>query len=245
MLASLTGCRHEVSGLTPATQPLSPALLAPIEFENFSVMGPVTARGVDQLFTERVKLGSAEADAYEFLGHDAGARRVRTETVAAYLKARNAGAYPYTTFDLSMDSFFVRTAAALVFLQQAQPAQTNLLARRSLLDLPAAVVHLSGQSGSERAVKRGFRIRDGERAGAIRGIRRSGPNELTLTAGDRDYVLELVALGDFDRDGFQDGLLLVAAYHREGSSRSFEVYLVSQTNADDEVIQLKEFQFWH
>ena len=125
----LTGCKHDFTNQSSEDQPNVPRLLAPIDFADFNVIGPVSKPGIDHLLNERVKIGSSDTDAYDFLVKDEGQvqKRIHAETVTEYLAARMNGAYPYTTFDLAMDSFFERTASALVFLKQSIPAKTDLI----------------------------------------------------------------------------------------------------------------------
>jgi hypothetical protein len=248
-LMTVTGCKHDFASLGTEDSSASPRLLAPIEFTDFSVTGPVSSQGANQLLNERVKIGSADADAYEFLVRDEGQaqKRVQVETVAAYLAARRSGAYPYTTFDLAMDSFFEQAGSALVFFQRALPAKTNLLDHASLLNLSVSFVQSPEEAGSERNardVKNGLRLKDYARSHTIWGVHQTSPTKLQFTTGDMDYDVELLACGDYDHDGYEDGLLFVAAIHHEGSGRSYNAYLISCTNPT-QAIPVQDFEFWH
>ena len=246
---ALTGCKHDFTSQSTEDQPGLPRLLAPIEFADFNVIGAVSKQGDDQLLSERVKIGSSDADAYDFLVKDAGQeqKRIHVENVAEYLAARKNGAYPYNTFDLSMDSFFERTASALVFLKQAIPPQTNFVNNISLLNLSVSFIYFPEEAGSERTdhdVRKGLRLRDYARNHTIWNLGQTSPTELKFTTGDMDYDIELVASGDFDHDGFQDGLLMVYAGHNGGSGFSYDVYLMTR-KAPTSAISLREFNFWN
>ena len=248
VLAVLTGCQHPNMDSNSEAQLAAPRLLSPVEYDDFNAVGPVTAKGVGHLMTERVKIGSSDADAYEFLvsGEGQEQKRVRAETVAEYLKARKSGAYPYNTFDLSMDSYFERTASSLVFLQQAEPAKTNYLFGASLLNLSVSFVLFPEQDGIDRIehdVKNGLRLRDYARSHTIWNVKTISPNEISFTTGLLDYDVELVACGDHDHDGFEDGVLYVIYHYHEGSGLGYNTYLVSPTNPISP-ISLQDFRFW-
>ena len=248
LMTILTGCKHTRLDSKIDPQLAVPRLLAPIEFDDFNVVGPVTAKGVGHLMTERVKIGSADADAYDFLvrGEGQEQKRVHVETVAEYLQARKAGAYPYNTFDLSMDSFFERTASALVFLQQAQPAKTNYPNGTSLLNLSVSFVYFPEQDGIDRIandVKSGLLLKDYARNHTIWNVKKISLNEISFTTGLMDYDVELVACGDYDHDGFEAGLLYVIYHYHEGSGLGCCTYLMSPKNRVSPIV-LRDFVFW-
>ncbi len=249
VVAGLAGCKHDYINHNFAEQTASPQILSPIEFVDFCVIGPVSKQGVDHLLSERVKIGSSDADAYDFLvsGEGQEQKRVRAETVAEYLKARKSGAYAYNTFDLAMDSFFERTASALVFLQRAESAKTNYLNGMSLLNLSVSFVYFPEQDGIDRIahdVKTGLRLRDYARSHTIWNVKLISLNEITFTTGLLDYDVELIACGDYDYDGFEDGLLFVIYHYHEGSGLGYNTYLISKTNPNS-LITLRDFVCWH
>ena len=247
VVAAVLSCKHKQS-VSKNDSHLA-ALLSPVEFEGFRVVGPISANRVDQLFREQVKIGSVDPDAYNFLVRDEGQaqKRLQVHTVAEYLEARAAGAYPYNTFDISMDSFFVRTASALVFLKQSKPAETNFLRLTSLLNLSVSFLDVPDREDVVQPAPNNMnslRLEDYARSHKIRDVKQTSPIELRFTNGDMDYDCELVAGGDFDHDGIQDGLLFVSAMHHEGSGRNYSVYLISRKNQASETT-VQDFAFWH
>ena len=225
LLAALAGCQSTPTVTNNAATGLDPSLLSPIQFAGFSVSGLVTPAMLERYFNARVLIGSKDADAYDFLALDVGQeqKRFHVETVAQYLAARRQGAAPATTFDMSMDSFFVQAAAAGVFLQRAQPAKTNLLGQTSLLNLTAADLHLGSPEGHVSVADK-RRLMDCQRDRSIRHVKHLKPNEWQFATADQDYILELIAVGDVNHDGYQDWLLVVTEYYRGGSGRSYSPY---------------------
>jgi hypothetical protein len=57
------------AGSLQAAEPpdLTVRLMAPLELADFTVVGAITPAGALRLMKEKLKLGSPEADAYEFL----------------------------------------------------------------------------------------------------------------------------------------------------------------------------------
>ena len=232
-LLLMSGCagpnhRH---GSEFSDESLKPALLSPIHFHDFSVIGPVTSQGAKRLQREKIKVGSDSPDAYEFLAADpaTGDNRVRTETVEEYLAARRKGAGPFTTFDITMDSFFVRAASALVFLERAVPARIKLMDRASFADLSVSFLNWTGTDEEEELLKknvaRGLTLRDYQRLGRIKRLKIS-PTELRFETPGMNYSITCtwLASGDFNHDGFEDGLIEVAfqAFERECTETFWE-----------------------
>lgn len=54
-----------------------------------------------------------------------------------------------------------------------------------------------------------------------------------------DYDVSELCRGDLDGDGFEDALVMVATYYREGSGRAYQCWVVSKTVADKSQLELK------
>ena len=98
---ALAGCLQTRTGPTL----ISPSITASIDFTTSTLTGPVSKDQLATWWTTKLKLGSADNDAYEFLittnGQD---KRLRVETCQQYTNAIKQGAFAFTTFDMTMDN---------------------------------------------------------------------------------------------------------------------------------------------
>ena len=222
-------------------------LLAPLEFASFTVHTNLTKEAASTLMREKVKVGSDDADAYEFLalpanppansnpaqppGLPAIGQRIRVETVEQYLAALKQGAAPFTTFDLSMNTYFYSTAASLRFVAGATESRRSFLPTRLLTQLPVSVLEFneSDQSGElERAARNGPTLDDYRLKGKLSRFQ-STATSLTFESPDRRYLITELARGDFNHDGFEDSLILVYWHHEDGSGFWVEIQLVQRS----------------
>jgi hypothetical protein len=54
-------------------------------------------------------------------------------------------------------------------------------------------------------------------------------------------VVTELARGDFDHDGFEDALVMVAQYYQGGSGRSYSFDVVSKTDSKQRVLKLIDY----
>jgi hypothetical protein len=240
------GCEQEPRDLTPTRVPAAPALLAPIAFTGFSVVGPVTPAGARQLMQATCKLGSDDPDAYQFLSLTAGTNqiRLRTRSIAEYLAARRKGAIPETTFDMAMDSFFDRASAALLFLRQAVPAKKDLLNNSPLANLPVSFLDWTGDNeriALQHDTALGMTLADYRHLKRIFSWRQPGALWAAFSQSGLDYSIETVAGGDFNHDGFQDRLLFEFVHYHDGSGFHYQPFWITRTNPHSSRIILREF----
>jgi hypothetical protein len=226
----LAGCvspgRHPSQ---PADEALEPRLLEPLHFAEFSVVGTITPKGLEQL--SREKLRSSQPDAYEFLAHPKTGRYIRTETVEQYLNALSAGYRTRTNFDLTTESFFKQAADVLQFMKKAQIARYNDMAGVSLKNLSVGFLGWSGseeKEALERDATQGLRLADYATSGRIQHLHIKN-GRLKFDYKNRHYIVDKVALGDINEDDHMELLVSIVWYYHESSGRSNDVKVVSSS----------------
>jgi hypothetical protein len=226
----IVGCVRERGGTIPVQ------LLSHLEFGDGKV-GSVTQSSLPNLFNRKVSLGG-ESNGYDFLVMPSSEHRLQVETVNQYLAALKNGAYPLTTFDITMDSWFLTAAGTLKFLERATPSRKSLLPD-SLVHLPSSVVFDRDQNAQEDQAAAG--IKDLVKAGKVKNLK-TGKHHIQFETDSEQIVIKELARGDFDGDGFEDGLVLVASYAIEGSGRGYSLFIIHRT-AIDRQVTCEEFTF--
>jgi hypothetical protein len=233
-----------VSCVSPDTSPtkrkLPTRLLTPLEFSSFTVHTNLTKTAIATLMHEKVKVGSDDDDAYLFLALPASpsaadnpaqppglptiGQRIRVETVEQYVEALKRDARPFTTFDISMDSWFRPTAATLLFLSQAGDSRRSLLPKELPLKLLYSLpVRFLNYRGTDKEADLTLRHHPhGDKLWIFNSDQTSVQFEFN---GKRYYLAEL-ARGDFNRDGLGDSLVAIQWQYLEGSGSGVELLLV-------------------
>lgn len=185
-----------------------PRLFSEIEFDGFAVK---SLKGVDfkALCNERIGMGGQ--DGYEFLR--LGKDYIRVETANEYWKASFAGAEPLTTYDLAMNSFFVKSLGAVKFLLHVKPSTKSHL-RSDLAYLPVGFLTWVG-SEQRKALEEdnaaGKTLLDYAKQGKVRLLKRKF-HKLQFEYEATYYYVDELARGDYDGDGYEDALLNVTYY---------------------------------
>lgn len=238
VLGLLVSCVSPDTSLTKRKLPTR--LLTPLEFSRFTVSTNLTKAVVSTLMGEKVKVGSAGDDAYLFLALPASpsadsnpaqppgvpvtGQRIRVETVEQYVEALKRDARPFTTFDISMDSWFRHPAATLLFLSQADDSRRSLLPKelptKLLYSLP---VRFLNYHGADREADRTLRHHPHSEK---LWIFNSDPTSVQFEFNGKRYYLAELARGDFNHDGLEDSLVAVQWQYLEGSGAGVELLLV-------------------
>jgi len=218
-------------------------LITPLEFSRFTVSTNLTKATATTLMREKVKVGSDDDDAYLFLalpanpsannnpaeplGLPAIGQRIRVETVEQYIAALRRGASPFTTFDISMDSWFRPTTATLLFLSQAEESRRSSLPKelplKLLYSLPVRTLNYRGADDEADLTLR--HNRHSEKLWIFNADQISVQFEFD---GKR-YCLAEMARGDFNHDGLEDSLVVILWHYLEGSGSGLELLLVEAT----------------
>ena len=180
---SVPGCSVEQLTDAEIAQPqtIVPKLVIPLEFEEFTVADLGQVSDLKSLYDAKISMGK-NVDAYEFLRRDLDDVNsyIRTETARQYLDARESGAGPYTTYDISMNSWFVQVVPVLVFVNQAVSSKQSHLTE-DLTKLPVSVLPWFGSDERKKLEKdtaSGLRIADYVSDGRITELERKEPNEI-------------------------------------------------------------------
>jgi len=235
----LTSC---VSPHAPSTS-RPPRLVTSLEFTSFTVRTNLTKAVASTLMREKVKVGSTEDDAYNFLALptvqqaslDATTppplpvegKRIRVETVEQYVAALKRGASPFTTFDIAMDTWFRPTAVTLLFLNQADDSRRSLLPKdlplKLLYSLP---VRFLGYHGADKETD--LTLRHNPHSDKL-WIFNSDQTSVQFEFNGKRYHLAELARGDFNHDGAEDSLVAIQWRYLEGSGAGVELLLVEAT----------------
>jgi hypothetical protein len=217
-------------------------VIKPIEFVEGNVTGEVNDELLAKLLNRKLIVGAK--DGYEFLKKDADSDYLRTETVAQYRKARAEGAGPWTTFDISMDGFFVNAGGVLRFLEKSKDAEKSAFKDNWMRQLSMS---LTGWAGSderlmhERDTAAGVSLADYARDKKIQ-FKESSAKHLEFETEYRLYEVDWEASGDYDGDGFEDRLISVGWYYKGGSGRGYETYLAKYPDPKKSVVLLEDFR---
>ena len=222
------------------SQPTPARLLTPLEFSQFTVHTNLTKAVATTLMHEKVKVGSEDNDAYLFLalpaspsannnpaqppGLPAIGQRIRVETVEQYVEALKRWARPFTTFDISMDTWFRPTAATLLFLSQADASRRSLLPKdfptKLLYSLPVRFLNYRGADKEADLT-----LRHQPHSEKL-WIFNADPTSVQFEFNGKRYYLAELARGDFNQDGLEDSLVAIQWQPLEGTGVGVELLLV-------------------
>lgn len=215
---------------------LSVTLTKPLEFADGAVEGALDARALSALMSRPVPMGGNDAKGVELTSPDDGSKRT-VRTCKDYLGLKNRGWFAFTTYDTTMEGFFIGMCGLLEVISGACSA------RRSYVSNPA--VSVSDLSLLPPTVLPAMTREQEEK---LRQLGKSGVTvaelidphaETTHTSAFRaEYqyagmkqILEETARGDFNCDGLEDVLVFAASYATGGSYRSYEHLVLTRCSA--------------
>ena len=147
----LLGCSYESSTnqISKSEGKISPRLIAPIQFKDFTAND--LNEGLDALFDAKISIGEGKGQSYEFmrLKVDDPDSYLITETANQYLDAKNRGAMPMTTYDITMASWFNEVVPVLVFLKECKHSNTSFMVD-DLMDLSVSFLPWVGSEEREQ-----------------------------------------------------------------------------------------------
>lgn len=167
-------------------------------------------------------------------------QRIMVTTGRQYFDLKRRGFYPYTTYDITMESWFKAACEPLVYLKKAKPARISYIADFELNADPLTVLPpslgpiISGDE--ERWVKQG--VAEGKTwadlfPGTV--VESSEPTKIHLKDKDALIILSLIAWGDFNGDGFEDVLLYRCFYITVGTLRSYRHVVLTRRSSKDKL----------
>ncbi len=155
---------------------------------------------------------------------DAKGKRVKVTTCQEYGDLKDKGLAPQTTYDISMESWFIDVCKPLQFLKIAKPSKSSFVSKFDLKDDPLSNLPielglwLSGdaeravQLASARGTTWGQYVPDAKVEAA--------ENDQIVVKSKKDdsaTYINLIAWGDFNGDGIEDVLLQVSHHVLSGS----------------------------
>jgi hypothetical protein len=210
---------------------IKPRIVQPFEFEELTVSSFDEVTDVDSLFDQKISMGGQ--DGYEFLRLDLEDNKsyVRVETAGQYLEMRRKGATPFSTYDITMNSWFVRILPPLVFSKHSRASKRSLLGD-DLMDLSVSFLPWFGSEERirlESDTAKGFSLTDYLKNGRIKSVKKSENSISFETSGMRHSIDELVR-GDYDGDGYEDSIIKHNEHYIEATGRSYTCYIVKRTD---------------
>ena len=135
------------------SNPIAPKILEPIEFAAYTVSQINSPSAVSNLLDLKISISPGiDSTGCKILCKGAG-NYVETETINQYRAALSAGYSPYTTYDISIESWFKKVDAILAFMDKAQASTNSLLNKSFLKKLPPFFMDTVGTCPSNHIVR--------------------------------------------------------------------------------------------
>lgn len=221
--------------LLSGTFPVNPAeacdfyVYRALPFDGTEMQGCVSRRQVKAAYQRKIRLGSTEDDAYRFLFVQGEPRKIMN--CSDYIKALKNGGTPRSNFDIAMGSFFISGCGALAAMEgSVTPKKTYIHGSNFPVTdkMPALLLHGLVGEVEEELEKASNEGRTLGNYAAITGREADhGHKTLQVVWEDLETAFNLVAEGDFNRDGYNDLLLFVSTHSRTGTLRAYEYLLLS------------------
>lgn len=166
----------------------------------------------------------------EILTLEKNDKKVTLNNCVNYLKYKQQGYYPANTVETVKSSHFIKTCNTLNFIKQAKPAKHRYLQHfklaRDYTALPASIVFtwLGEQKKPQGLVLQAFPDTQTQASPINKGI------ILTSQQAGLKSALQILARGDYNHDGNEDILLLVANYVLNASFRSYETVVITKSS---------------
>jgi hypothetical protein len=223
---------------------INPRVTTRVEFTSSTLTGPVHKTQLATWWNTKLKIGSEDPDAYEFLTLSTNGQqtRIRVETCAEYTNAILQGSYSLTTADMAMERWFVRAVGTLRFIESAKPS-THVLSDDFLTQLPVSVLGWSGSDEEAQInadTRKGMTLNDHARSGRVTKLK-AQEHSLSFQTLPKDFAVEELARGDSNGDGFEDALIFVAWHYREGSGFGYELYVLSSQRTNNSKLHVRSF----
>jgi hypothetical protein len=203
-----------------------------LEFVDGNVKGCIKKEDINKLLTKKVEIGSSDNHEYKFLSK--GDQRINVENCNEYITGIDKGYSPYSTGDMNIESYFIKTCGALVGLKNSVKPKVNnininkypILEKFPAVLLPA----VAGGEGDalESASKAGKSIQDYRKN--IKATYIKDYKTLNIKDDDMDIDFQLIAISDFNKDGYADMLVFSAMGSIRGTLRGYKYYLITERN---------------
>ncbi len=253
-LVLLNGCLNDIQlkQVYNAEGKIQPKLIEPLKFAKLTIKSLDEVEDISVLFDARIDAGYDKDEPILFmrLKEDDPESYINTETANDYLAAIKKGAFPMTTADIAVSSFFVEVVPVLVFLKKSKPSKQSLL-YEDLMDISISVFPWSGSDERKQIEDdsaAGLTVGDYLKKGLITEVSRESPNKIgfkTHYAKDvikhgQEVIITELSRGDYDGDGFEDSMISISTYYLEGSGRDYYSHIVTRSEVQS-VMKIEQF----
>jgi len=198
--------------------------------------------GIDSLFDRPVDMSRACKDCSLVLTDEKEeSKKVQVITCRQYFDLKNNNFYAYTTYDITMEDWFIFDCNTLNFLKNSIPAKVSylndfVLTKEVASYLPSTLVYWSFV-GSEKEYKKASSKTLKELGSKLK-IRVRDKFNLELEFDDTTNIISLLAWGDFNHDGIEDILLHATHHYMHGSGRAYESFVLTRLEKNGKLIEL-------
>jgi hypothetical protein len=218
-------------------------LYQPLQFADGKVQGCVRKHELESAFGRKVEIGTDNKsnDGYEFLW-DGGERR-KVENCNDYIKAKQRGGTAGTTFEISMESFFIHTCGALAGLKSSSVPKKDFVDVKTypaLEKFPVFLLpYLSGDQEAEllAASNAGKNLKEYAISKEIEINRKE--KSFGVIWDDMERSFDLVAEGDFTGDGYASLLVFTVSHSRTGTLRAYEYILLTMRDNNQKMYDVR------
>ena len=242
----LISCSYQTkdSSNNEVEYPLKPRLITPIKFAEFTVNSLDDVQDVSTLLDAKISVGNGEGQSYEFmrLKENDPDSYLSTQTANEYFDAIKRDAFPMTTYDITMDSWFVQVVPVLEFIKQARPSKQSLMVDE-LIDLSVQVIPYIGIDEKKRIEEdsaASLTLSDYVERGVISLNKGDSDNEISFNTKSLKIFITEHARGDYNHDGYEDSLISIAMHYLQGSGRNYYASIVLKT-PEQSVMKIDDF----
>lgn len=195
---------------------------------------------LDSLFNKPVDISRACEDCSLKLTDEKDEnKKVKITTCKQYFDPKYKNFYAYSTYDITMESWFRLDCNTLKFLKNSIPSKVSylsdfVLSKDAIRYLPAMLIY-GFYGGTEEEFKRmnSKTLKDLEPK-----LKVKDKFNLGLDYDDTANTIKLLAWGDFNHDGIEDILLYITHHYVGGSGRSYESVVLTRLEKNKKLIEL-------
>lgn len=168
-------------------------------------------------------------------------RKVKITTCRDFFDEKYKNYYAYTTYDITMQSWFIRDCSILKFLKESTPSKVSylsdfVLSKNTIRYLSAKLVNWAYVGSEEESNK--IDSKTLEDLGPELKARFEDKFNANFDYDDTTNSITLLAWGDFNHDGIEDILLNVAHHYINGSGRAYESVVLTRLEKKGKLIEL-------
>lgn len=197
---------------------------------------------LDSLFDKPVDMSRACEDcSLELTDEEDENKKVKIATCKQYFDPKYDSFYARTTYDITMESWFMLDCNTLKFLKNSIPTKVSylsdfVLSKDTIRYLPAKLVNWGCVGSEEECNKIGSKtLKD---LGSELRVKVEDKFNLDLEYDDTTNSVTLLAWGDFNHDGIEDILLNVTHHYINGTGRSYDSVVLTRLEKKGKLIEL-------